>query len=92
MEASGHRPLAQPGLSEHPQRRQSAAALATRGAETYSRGGVLPDAQAPAGSLRDPLEESKGIDVLRADLTVTKPEGRCHGAQGWCDGWRVYDD
>ena len=30
-----------------------------------------PDAQAPAGSLRDPLEESKGIDVLRVDLTVT---------------------
>lgn len=34
------------------------------------------DAQAPTGSLRDPLEESKGIDVLRVDLKVTDPEGR----------------
>jgi hypothetical protein len=58
----------------------------------YSRRGVLPDAQAPVGSLRDLLEESKGIDVLRVDLTVTEPEGRCFGAQGWCDGRRVFDD
>lgn len=51
-----------------------------------------PDAQAPAGSLRDSLEESKGIDVLRVDLTVNEPEGRCDGAQGWGDGRRVVDD
>lgn len=47
--------------------------LRARVGGTYSPGGVLPDAQAPVGSLRDLLEESKGIDVLRVDLTVTDP-------------------
>ena len=46
--------------------------LASVPASAYSRRGVPPDAQAPVGSLRDPLEESKGIDVLGVDLTVTE--------------------
>jgi hypothetical protein len=61
-------------------------------AGSYTRRGVPPDAQAPAGSLRDPLEEPKGIDVLQVDLTVTGPRvvARCAGVRATAGGF--FDD